>query len=219
MLRFTLLVLSALIVILPVNSGFAASSQTASNQPAISDAISVSANLGLISFDGQSKRGIGSISGLRLGYEVFGKEMFDSLGFELGMDVATTGHKTGSNSGNSYLVRAEGFYPVLLTGNSLIPSFVIGIGGMLSPSSKDFFFGYGANLKYYLFDFLALRTDARQIFAYRDISLHSNIEFTVGVTYLFSYDKNLKRVPPVLQSEPLEKPKESTALPTQTELH
>jgi OOP family OmpA-OmpF porin len=138
--------------------------------------------------------------GIRLGYDIIGRNAIDSLGVEAGLDMAMTRSKSNNSAANAYLLRTEAFYSILPRAR-FVPSLVVGIGGMYvdggGNTSPNAFFDYGASVKYFLKDYLALRADVRHIFAYENMAARSNFESTLGLSFFLSYDKDLKRVPPV----------------------
>jgi outer membrane protein OmpA-like peptidoglycan-associated protein len=151
-------------------------------------------------FDSHRNLEASPIYGIRLGYEIIGRNAIDSLGVEAGLDMAMTRSKSNNSAANAYLLRTEAFYSILPRAR-FVPSLVVGIGGMYvdggGSTSPNAFFDYGVSVKYFLKDYLALRADVRHIFAYENTAALSNFESTLGLSFFLSYDKELKRVPPV----------------------
>jgi outer membrane protein OmpA-like peptidoglycan-associated protein len=179
----------------------AAADTPGSRQSAIlGPSFSLTPTAGMFIFDSHSNLEAGPTLGVRLGYDVMGKNATDSLGVELGVDVADTKSKTGNSSVSAYLMRVEAFYS-LIPRARFVPSFVAGFGGIMinsdTKSNTSGFFDYGASAKYFLTDYLALRADLRHILAYQDVVVRSNFESTFGLLWYMSYDKSLKRVPPL----------------------
>ncbi|WP_205743319.1 OmpA family protein [Geobacter sp. FeAm09] len=168
---------------------------------AVTPSLSLTPAVGVLVFDGHSNLEASPSYGIRLGYDIIGRNAIDSLAVEAGLDVAMTRLKSNKNSATAYLLRTEALYS-LLPRERFVPSLAVGVGGMYvngdgSPSSTSAFFDYGASVKYFLKDYLALRMDLRHIFVYRDMAARSNFESTLGLSFLLGYDKNLRRVPPV----------------------
>ncbi|WP_218043299.1 OmpA family protein [Oryzomonas sagensis] len=168
---------------------------------AVTPSLSLTPVAGVVVFDGHSNLEASPSYGLRLGYDIIGRNAIDSLGIEAGLDVAMTRQKSTKDSVNVYLLRTEALYS-LRPRERFVPSVAVGVGGMYvdggnSGSSANAFFDYGASVKYFLRDYLALRLDLRHLFVYRDMAARSNFESTLGLSFLLGYDKSLKRVPPV----------------------
>jgi OOP family OmpA-OmpF porin len=172
----------------------------AAESPAVTPSLSLTATAGMFLFDSQKNLEASPTYGIRLGYDIIGRNIIDSLGVEAGLDIAMTRSKSNNRAANAYLLRTETFYTILPRAR-LVPSIVVGIGGMYvdggGSTSANAFFDYGASVKYFLKDYLALRADFRHIFAYENAAARSNFESTLGLSFFLSYDKNLKRVPPV----------------------
>ncbi|MDR3580314.1 MAG: thrombospondin type 3 repeat-containing protein [Oryzomonas sp.] len=172
--------------------------------PAVSPSISLTTTAGVFLFDSHRNLESSPSYGIRLGYDIIGRNAIDSLGIEAGLDVATTRSKLNNSAANAYILRTEAFYSVLPRAR-FVPSLVVGIGGMYvdggGGTPANAFFDYGVSAKYFLKDYMALRMDIRHIFAYEDTVARSNFESTLGLSFFLSYDKDLKRVPPVDSDE------------------
>jgi outer membrane protein OmpA-like peptidoglycan-associated protein len=178
----------------------AADSSTPRQSPAVIPSLSLTATAGMFLFDSQKNLEASPSYGLRLGYDIIGRNAIDSLGIEAGLDMAMTRSKSNNSAATAYLLRTEAFYSVLPRAR-FVPSLVVGIGAMYvdggGNTSANALFDYGVSGKYFLKDYLALRADVRHIFAYEDRTARSNFESTVGLSFFLSYDKEMKRVPPV----------------------
>jgi len=177
----------------------AGESRTPRQSAAVTPSLSLSPTAGIFLFDSHRNLEASPIYGIRLGYDIIGRNAIDSLGVEAGLSVATTRSKTNKNSVKAYLLRTEALYSILPR-ERFVPSFAVGAGGMSvdgGPSSLSAFINYGPSFKYFLKDYLALRFDVRHIFVYENMVARSNLESTLGLSLFLSYDKELKRVPPV----------------------
>ena len=128
--------------------------------------------------------------GLRLGYN-FTKY----FGLETSVEYTDTKYDTDNNSRSVNIgnYRLDGIFN-LLPDSQLVPFIFAGVGGQYIdyPSGVDnrnaATVNYGAGLKYFLDESVALRADIRQIHAFQsidDIGHRRDIEATLGVTYYF----------------------------------
>jgi OOP family OmpA-OmpF porin len=123
------------------------------------------------------------VFGARLGYDVtrhWGVEAL--LDYVPGRYAATDSYTDVSN------YRLEGLYH-FLPGGKLVPFLAAGVGGM-SINSKDNaiqkdlpVLDYGAGVKYFLTERIALRADVRHVLAFG--SPYNNLEYTLGVVFYF----------------------------------
>lgn len=166
--------------------------------PEVSPSVSLTPTAGFFLFDSHKDLEASPTYGIRLGYDIIGRNAIDSLGVEAGLDMAMTRSKSTKSPVNVFILRTEALYSVLPR-ERFVPSFVVGVGGMFGDGSgsPNAFFDYGASAKYFLKDYLALRADIRQIFAYESSAARSNFESTIGLSFFLAYDKDLKRVPPI----------------------
>ena len=201
MRRFIVSIILGTVVMSAHRDCLAAADLSAPRQsPAVTPSLSLTATAGMFLFDSHRNLEASPSYGIRLGYDIIGRNAIDSLGVEVGLDMAMTRSKSNNSAANAYLLRTEAFYSILPRAR-FVPSFVVGIGGMYvdggGSTSTNAFFDYGASVKYFLKDYLALRADVRHIFAYENAAARSNFESTLGLSFFLSYDKDLKRVPPV----------------------
>lgn len=135
--------------------------------------------------------------GLGLGYN------FDThWGVEAVFNYIDTESWANDGDVNAYLYRLNGLYHFTPYGK-LIPYLAAGIGGIsFDPKNADSdtnaLVNYGAGLKYFLTESLALQGDVRHIISFRDT--HHNLMYTVGVTFYFGGEKQ-KEVAAVKESE------------------
>ncbi|MBN1848837.1 MAG: outer membrane beta-barrel protein, partial [Deltaproteobacteria bacterium] len=129
----------------------------------------------------------------------FGYSFDDSWGMEVVFNyidtyVDTRRELNGRNNVDGYLYRLDGlhyFKPM----KNLVPYFAGGVGGLtLNPSrgekDTDFIINYGAGLKYFFSDNIALRGDVRHILSFPE----NNLLYTVGFTFLFGGEKKKEAV-------------------------
>jgi OOP family OmpA-OmpF porin len=128
--------------------------------------------------------------GLRLGYN-FTKY----FGLETSVEYTDTNYDTDNDSRSVNIgnYRLDGIFN-LLPDSQLVPFVFAGVGGQYIdyPSGNDnrnaATVNYGAGLKYFLDESVALRADIRQIHAFQsvdDIGDRHDIEATLGITYYF----------------------------------
>ena len=138
---------------------------------------------------------------LRAGYS-----FTDNIGVEAGMDYSITKSTLVTDKYiATFKYGAEGLYHFMPKGN-LVPFLAVGLGAynLSGPSNlvsrKEMgFMDYGAGVKYFLNDSLALRADVRHILANA-----SAIEYTIGVTIPFGGAKGVSRA--VSEPKPAVKP-------------
>lgn len=128
--------------------------------------------------------------GLRLGYN-FTKY----FGLETSVEYINTNYDKDGNSRSVNIgnYRLDGIFN-LLPDSQLVPFVFAGVGGQYIdyPSGTSnrhaATVNYGAGLKYFLSEYVALRADVRQIHVFQnidDIDDRRDIEATLGVTYYF----------------------------------
>jgi len=88
---------------------------------------------------------------------------------------------------NSYLYKADAFYN-FMPSSSLVPYVAAGLGGVTinkagGKSGTSLEFDYGAGLRYYLSESLAVGLDLRHLISFNDT--HSNFLYNVGISYSF----------------------------------
>jgi len=170
------------------------------------DSFTLSGIVGGYSFDGKQHLKTTPVIGIRGGYNFtryFGAEaLFDYAGTEgTQADTDTSLYRYGGD----LLLH-------LLPDSNLVPYLAAGYSGITldRENQKNLtkgIFDYGAGIKYFLNDDLALRGDFRHL-VFRDKETLSNYEYTVGITYQFGGKKPAPVpvaapvAPPVTQPEP-----------------
>lgn len=132
--------------------------------------------------------------GLKMSYDIIGATMVDSLSIDGTVNYLSTTAKSGSDRADAYLFRIDAIYS-LTPGRKLAPFIAVGLGDRLlvmnSKTENNPLLNYGAGVKYYFQDNLAVRVDARQLLVYKDVNTRSNFELSAGLTYYF--DKEIKK--------------------------
>jgi len=164
-------------------------------------AFSLSPFVGGFWFEGNQNLEHRPVYGLRLGMD-FTK----NWGAELVLDYVSTNYneKNKDINTNVYNYRLEGLYH-FMPNSKLVPFLAVGVGGMSidyrgdKDNSNRFVADYGAGLKYFVTDWLALRGDVRHVLAFG--STYNNLEYTIGVTFYFGGAKPAPP-PPVVAAAP-----------------
>jgi OmpA-OmpF porin, OOP family len=174
---------AALLLSVPVPALLLASLACAETQP---KPISVTPFVGGYTFDGGQRLLTKPVYGLRAGYD-----LDERWGVEGVFDYVATKLKGGLGDADSFSYRLEGLYN-LMPGNRLMPFLAAGLGGNTisysggAKDSTDASLDYGAGIKYLLSDSWALRGDLRNVLVFnRTNQVWSNLEYTVGLSYLF----------------------------------
>jgi outer membrane beta-barrel protein len=150
-------------------------------------AASFSVNAGNLMFDKAERLDDGPVLGARLGYD-----MHRNLGIEASFGFADTRSNLSASKPQAYAYTYRTdllYYP--LPEYKLVPFLTVG-GGLLNLNGSELWgnrtsllLEYGAGIKYYLSDNLALRADARNLISF-DNNRHSDLEFTGGISYYFN---------------------------------
>jgi OOP family OmpA-OmpF porin len=112
----------------------------------------------------------------------------------------------GNEKANFLGYGVEGIFNILPNGK-LVPFLAVGIGGThysvayertTEDKKNKFAADYGAGLKYFLSDNIALRGDVRHVIPFE--GKHSNLLYTVGITFAFGGAKKVVEAPaPVVE--------------------
>lgn len=126
--------------------------------------------------------GFGSspVLGLKLGYDVAGRGMLDSIGVEGSYLVKWSGR------GNANLFRIEVVVPATPR-ERLIPFLTVGPGSISGNGDTGFALSlaFGGGVKYFVSDTLALRGDLRETLVRGQKPSAGNVEYTVGLSWIF----------------------------------
>ncbi len=148
---------------------------------------SITPFVGGYTFDGGQRLETKPVYGLRAGYE-----MSRRWGVEGVFDYVATKLTSGGNA-EAYGYRLDGLYH-FMPESRLVPFLAAGIGGTsISKPDKDEtspILNYGGGVKYSVSENWDLRGDIRHILVFDKIDkVFSNLEYTVGLTYLFGAKK------------------------------
>ncbi len=147
------------------------------------------------------------VYGLRLG-----KDFTKNWGAELVFDYVNTKYRSTDSYTNVYNYRIEALYH-FMPDSKLVPFLAAGVGGMSINSKGDegdktrFTPAYGAGLKYFVTDWLALRADVRHVLGLG--SVYNNLEYGLGLTFYFGGAK--PAAAPVVAAKPAEEPRKPEA--------
>lgn len=161
----------------------------AQNKP---ESFSVSPFIGGYVFEGDQDLDNKPVYGLRVGYD-FTKNWGAELVFDY-ISTKYTGAGT-SESTNVFNYRLEGLYH-FFPDTRIVPFLAIGAGGQSidynsrNDSKTMAALDYGAGVKLYLTEWLALRFDARHVLAFG--SIEHNFEYTAGLSFFFGSPKKVE---------------------------
>lgn len=154
--------------------------------------------------------------GVKIGYTKLGTSIVDSLGVEGTLNYLTTTSQSDNSTASSYLFRVDAIYPFLVS-KKVMPFLAVGLGGINSSSAAHSKFNpllnYGAGLKYFLKEYLALRLDVRHLLVYSDVNTDNNFEASVGLSYFFGKERKKPAPLPAPKPPVKEIPKPEIKLP------
>lgn len=153
-------------------------------------AITLSPSVGGYVFDGYEKVDNDIAYGLGIGYNIS-----KNLALEGDFNFVDTDSDSGKDV-NAYVYRVGALYH-FMTDTKIVPYIAAGLGaihidGGDKENGTDPLLNYGAGLKYFVTENIAIRGDARHIIT-DDVS---NFIYTVGVTFLFGGEKEKVVGPP-----------------------
>ncbi len=147
---------------------------------------SVTPMVGGYLFEGNQELDHSPVYGVGLGYN------FDThWGAEAVFNYIDTKSKVNKGDVNAYLGRLNGLYHFTPFGK-LVPYLAAGVGGISfdvdrGDNDTNALVNYGAGLKYFLTESLALQGDVRHIISFS--TTHHNLMYTVGLTFYFGGEK------------------------------
>jgi OOP family OmpA-OmpF porin len=157
---------------------------------------SLTPTIGGYLFARSEQRNTTPLYGLKFGYDNIAKSIANSLGVEATLNYFSASSKTVASGATGYLFRLDAIYPFIM-GAKWMPFLAVGGGGIVidtpTHAERNPLFNYGAGLKYFFEDYLALRADARQLIVYNNNNTHNNFELSVGLSYYFG--KERKKIP------------------------
>ncbi|MFZ4858576.1 MAG: OmpA family protein [Desulfuromonadaceae bacterium] len=160
--------------------------------------LSVTSTVGSYFFAGSEQRNATTLYGLKVGYEKIEKSVADSLGVEGTLNYFISGSQIAGRHDSGYIYRLDATYPFPI-GKKWLPFVAVGIGGIINETpaktNSDFLFNYGAGVKYFLQNYLALRVDARQLVIYEGSDIRNNYEVNLGLSYYFGKERVKKTAP------------------------
>lgn len=177
--------------------------------------ISLTPTVGGIFFSDGEGLEASPLYGIKLSYDINGKNIADSLGIEGTFNYFSTKSTKGTGDVTGYIYRVDAIYP-FTPGKKWVPFFAAGLGGINKKSSTSTeispLVNYGAGVKYFIDDYLALRVDARHLIVYHEVDTRNNFELSVALTYIFGKEPKKKPAAPPARPKlpPKIKPKEET---------
>ena len=177
----------------------------------------ISPFIGGYTFDGKQHLETRPVYGIRGGYN-----FTDHVGAEAVFDYVATESTRGAGDADVYNYRLEALYHFFPEAR-LVPYLAAGYGAITVDPDKQTrttrgAFNYGAGLKYFLTDTLALRGDVRHLVMDKEQTLH-NLEYTVGAALYFGGAQPAPKPvapPPAPAPKPVVQPKPAPAAPTAT---
>lgn len=151
-------------------------------------AFTVSPMIGGYIFEGNQDLKDKPVYGVGVGY------YFDrQLAAEAVFNYIDTESDVGGGDVKAYLYRLDGLYHFNID-DRLVPYVAAGVGGITfdrdrGDNNNDPLFNYGAGLKYFITENMALRGDVRHVISFD--STHHNLMYTVGLTFFFGGPKEV----------------------------
>lgn len=166
--------------------------------------LTLSPTAGGLSYKGTDSRSLNPLFGVKIGYDIIGKSFEDSLGLEGTLNYFRPDSKSGGSGTSGYIGRVDALYYIMMS-KKVVPYLVAGAGAIVTSgdaTSKGIpLVNYGVGLKYFLWESLALRADARHILTYVNTNIGNNFELSLGLCYYF--DKKIpKKVVPLPEKKP-----------------
>lgn len=153
-------------------------------------------------FDSKDNLQNSSFYGARIGYERVGKDISDSIGYELFLAQGEADVENGGGTATMTLARLDATYP-FTPQKRLIPFLALG-GGVLNVDNEtdsvaSGIVSYGGGFKYRLASFLLLRLEMRHNLVYKS-ELKNNFETSAGLTFALGLTEP-KKAEPVRDSD------------------
>ena len=181
-------------------------------------AVSVSPMIGGYVFEGNQDLDNDLTYGLGIGYN-----LTERWGIEAAFNYIDTESDIGARDDTDVsLGRLDALYHFNTTGR-FVPYLAAGVGGIYfdpdrTSSDEDALVNYGAGVKYFLTENVALRGDVRHVISFDDT--HHNLLYTAGLTFFFGGEKKAVAAPapaPAPKPEPKPEPKPAPAPPPKPE--
>lgn len=147
-------------------------------------AFSLSPVVGGYTFENNQHKDTSVVLGGRAGYN-----FTERFGIEGLIDYTHAKGNSGTSSMDFYRYGGELLYH-MFPKNDLVPYLAVGLGGVYQSQGggNKLAFDYGAGLKYFMTDNLALRADVRGI-NYKYDTFYTNVEYTLGLYIPFTAPK------------------------------
>lgn len=154
--------------------------------------LSISAVAGGYTFEGTQHLKTGPLYGGRLGYE-----LTQGVDMEALFDYARTKNTITNDSASMYRLGADLLFN-LMPDSRIQPNLAVGISGIsLDGTGLDkglrAAWSYGAGIKYFMTENIALRGDVRHIIFNNNYTTFNNLEYTIGVHIPFGRTKTTEK--------------------------
>lgn len=161
--------------------------------------LTLNLSAGALQFDGADHLRDSFIYDVRLGYDIVGRKEAQSLGIEVGGSSANSRSENDGKSAKAYLLRVDATYPLSPPQSRTLPFLALGLGARLIDRDSSFdsspLLAYGAGIKYFITDSLALRVDWRHNLIYDNVGTVNNFQYLAGFSYILHSDKPVQRIP------------------------
>jgi len=160
-------------------------------------ALTLNVSTGGFKFSGQDDLRQEPVFDLRLGYDIIGHNITDSIGIEGGVSYVSTFSNKDNTPVNAYLVRVDATYP-FTPRKRLVPFLAVGAGAMVidraTSTESSPLLAYGGGIKYFVQEFLAMRLDVRQNILF-EVGSRNEFQYMFGLSFLLDRDKKIRRLP------------------------
>jgi OmpA-OmpF porin, OOP family len=173
------------------------------------DTYSFSLNSGGLYYTGTGSHIFAPLYGIKFGYDAPGTAIINSFGTEASLYYFSSKSPEEGGDTTGFLFRVDEVLP-FTPGKRLVPFAAVGAGGIYTSNENSTkvlpFLNYGAGLKYFLSNDLALRADVRHILA-MTIGGIDNFEISAGLSYYFGKKstKKLETAPEAKKTEDKQK--------------
>lgn len=158
---------------------------------------SLNVSAGGLRFSGQDDLRHSLVYDIRLGYDIVGTSIVDSLGIEGGLSYASSTSSKDNTQVRAYLMRIDATYP-FLPRKRLVPFLAVGAGGLVleraTKTEGSPLIAYGGGMKYFLTEYLALRLDVRQNILF-NVGSRNDFQYMLGLSFLMDRDQKIRRLP------------------------
>lgn len=160
-------------------------------------ALTLNVSTGGFKFSGQDDLRKEPVFDIRLGYDIIGHNISDSIGIEGGLSYVSTFSNTDNTPVNAYLMRVDATYP-FTPRKRLVPFLAVGAGAMVidraTKTESSPLLAYGGGIKYFVQEFLAMRLDVRQNILF-EVGSRNEFQYMFGLSFLLDRDKKIRRLP------------------------